>query len=132
MIQAHCTGALDLATADTSDPRWWKKVWFTLDYLGREAWRKADEYAYQFHLALLDYQLDAERFDLHIEQATATRNALTACLMPWENVGPTELVDVVQSMKQRYIEVFGDPDDPEFQKEIERTAAFLRRGDRNV
>ena len=90
---------------------------------------KIREYKYQLNLELLSYQLDAERFQLHLDQATALRNQLVNDLLPWIDIGPTDLKQIAESMRQQYIETFGDPADPAFQKEIERTCAFLRRGE---
>jgi hypothetical protein len=49
-------------------------------------------------------------------------------LLPWADVGPVDPAAYINAMKERYTEVFGDPDDPEFQKEIARGVAFLKRG----
>ena len=86
------------------------------------------EYKYQFNLALIDYNSETDKFNLHHEQITSLRNQLINVVMPWLDTGPTDLRDYVESARQQYIETFGDPADPEFQKEIEKTCAFLRRG----
>jgi len=81
---------------------------------------------YQFHLALLNYNLDEERFNLHIDQAKTVRDSITSTILPWNEPAATvDLTDVIRSMKQQYIDTFGDPDDPEFQKKIASTVAEL-------
>jgi hypothetical protein len=129
LIQAHCLGALDLGTADLSDPRWWKKAHFIGDYLERDAIRKLDEYKYQLNLAVLDYRQEASTFNLHMDQATSLRNKLIAGVMPWVDTGPVDMTECIESMRQQYIEAFGDPADPAYQEEIARTCAYLRRGE---
>jgi len=130
LIQAHCSGLLDLATADTTDPRWWQKVWFVFDYVDRENYRKIDEYKYQYNLALLDYHLDDERFNLHRDQAAELRKALIESWLPWADVGPVGLGEYIHSMKVKYAEVFGDEDDPEFQKNLANAVAYLKRSNK--
>ena len=99
-----------------------------LDYVARGNDRKVTEYKYQYNLALIDYQLDDARFALHRDQLAALRNELIASLLPWADVGPVDLAEYIHAMQGKYAEVFGDPDDPEYQKEIERGIAYLKRG----
>lgn len=118
---------LDLATADTCDPRWWRKAQFVIDAVDARNMRKLHEYKLQHILALLDYQLEADQYNQYIDMASAAETQLISDTLPWLATEPEDPRQYIENMRQKYIEVFGDPADPEFQKEIARTCAYLQR-----
>lgn len=72
--------------------------------------------------------MDDTNFSLHLKQATNLRNRLADSIAPWlEKTSAPDLHEYVTQARQQYVATFGDPDDPEVQKEIARTCAYLER-----
>ena len=126
-MRAHVAGALDLSRADIFDPRWWTRAQFVINEFETAAVRKLDEYEYQLTLALANGDADEETLRLYLEEAEMLNGKFAETLTPWEATQATDLHDVIRDMHKQYVEVFGDPEDPEYQKEIERTIAYLTR-----
>lgn len=98
-----------------------------IDAVDARNMRKLHEYKLQHILALLDYQLEADQYNQYIDMASAAETQLISDTLPWLATEPEDPRQYIENMRQKYIEVFGDPADPEFQKEIARTCAYLQR-----
>jgi hypothetical protein len=120
MVQAACEGMIDYSKADLLDPKWWQKFWLVLDYVGRVATSKSLEYKFAFNLAVLDYRTDQTTLDAHWEAAEHLRTKLCRSIMPWIDTGPEDTKEKLEAMRERYIETWGDPQDPAYQAEMQR------------
>jgi hypothetical protein len=122
--EAHIRGYLNLAQADTFDRHFWIRVGWTLEWLEQEHFREVLRDKYALHLALLNYELDQERFDLHWDQARAVQRELRLLLLPWLDNQELD-IGKARKLEQLWIDIWGNPDDPEVAKRIQATANAL-------
>jgi hypothetical protein len=123
--EAHLRGHLDLRQARPFDRDWWHGAGWTLDWLEQQLAGEVWRLKYQLHLALLDYDLDAETFKLHWEQAREAQVKLRAVLLPWLDEEQTALA-AGQNMTRSWKDIWGDPADPAVAERIRTTAEALR------
>jgi len=120
MVQAGCEGMIDYSKADVLDPRWWKKMMAVYDHCYNKVVTRLNEYKFQLNLSVLDYTAEFDTFTLHWNQADMLRNRLVASNAPWIDTGPQSADEMMEQMRETYIEHFGDPQDPEYKAEIQK------------
>lgn len=128
LLRAHVAGALDLGKADVLDPRWWKKAEFIMQELERTDDIQLEEYEYRINLALIDQSSEEEVLKMALDATEATCHRMEALVRPWLVDTPTtDLHDTIKTMRDQYVEIFGDPSTPEFQARLADTIAYLKR-----
>jgi len=126
MIQAACEGMIDFRQADLRDPWWWRKLRVVIDYVGRQVSAKLAEHKFQFNLAVLSYLTHRDTLEMHWDSAEMLRSRLCRKLAPWLKVGPEDVKETLKEMRDRYIETWGDPNDPTYQAEMQRLIQHWR------
>lgn len=119
-MQAVIEGKLDADETDVLSGRWWQKCYHVIDYLARQIRVDLYKAKMQFGLAELAGSGDTIGRDKAWEQAEHARNSLVAESMPWLDVRPRSPAETIAAMRDKYVRTFGDPKDPEFQKEMKR------------
>ena len=124
MVQASITGAIDLRDGAVDDRDWWLRLRWTLDFLHSQRDKEATLAA--LHQQQLLAATAADDFPTQRKKAEALYGQLLEHLFPWEEHRPRTLREIAAGMRQQYVDQFGDPNDPEFQKEMAKTIAHLR------
>lgn len=114
--------------ADTFDPRWWRKVRWTIDWIAGRNMNELRKMRHDLNCALLDYFAGERALDLHWEQAVEIQNLVQKHTMPWREATEAKLSrKKVHEMVETWKTIFGDPDDPEVAERIRYTADHLMR-----
>ena len=124
IVQASVTGALDFRDARPLDRRWHKRLRWTLDYLDRQNDARVVENLIQQHLAVLDYNGDDNQFSTHWDEANRLRARYGGLVSPWGDWAPPDPQELAAQMHEEYVATFGDPQDPEFDAEMDRLIAY--------
>ena len=102
-----------------------------IDELAREDTGKVLDNAYRFHLALIgNGSLKEDSFKSAQSNAQNLFFDLMGTIRPWEGSSAEERKNQeIEALRARYIERFGDPDDPEFQAEMQRQLEIWQASD---
>lgn len=124
--QAFVEGNLRPEEADTFDPRWWRKVKWTIDWLAGRNMNEVRKLRHALNCGLIDYFAGEKALDLHWEQAVEIQNLVQKDLMPWRaamdaKVSRKKIHEMIETWKS----IYGDPDDPEVSERIQKTADHL-------
>jgi hypothetical protein len=120
MVQAAATGAIDFREADPFNPQWQARLHWILDYISDQDVARLYEYDFLRSVILLSTATDTATYITDYERTELNRNELIESIMPWMVTGPASLEEVIPAMRQKYEEVYGDPDDPVFAAELQR------------
>jgi hypothetical protein len=123
MIQADAEKIIDFRKAKPLEYHWNLHLRWKLDYLSRRNQARIIENQLQQHLAVLDYALESNQFNHHWEGAGTLQNRLFNLTQPWLDVGPEDPQEIAAMLQEQYTAEFGDPNDPEYQAEIDRLIA---------
>jgi len=115
-------GLLDYREADLRDRRWWTRVRWAVDYLSSQHCIKIYEHKLQQQLALLPTLTD-DRAERCWKNADRLRHRIINEMAPWVTPGGKSLRDVALDMRQQWADIWGDPDDPAVQAEMNRLLA---------
>lgn len=126
MIQASCEGMIDYSEANLLDPRWWQKLWLTLDYLERQNVIKLEEYGLQLNLAVLDYGTTDSTFDTHWRQAEQSRNRLSGAVAPWIASGAKSAAEATAALRAQWIAEWGDPASADTQAKVQEIIDYWK------
>lgn len=124
--QAFVEGSLRPEEADTFDPRWWRKVKWTIDWLAARNMNEVRKMRHDLNCSLLDYSAGDRALDLHWEQAVEIQNLVQKDLMPWREPMDGRLSRrAVNEMAEMWKSIYGNPEDSEVAERIRKTADHL-------
>jgi hypothetical protein len=118
-------GVVDFSKADFYDPNWWARLAWLEDYVVDMNIARLHEYRLQRTLAMIAAG-NTEGFNELWEASEWNRRELTAALMPWQETGPKNLAEAIPAMRQRYVDIFGDPQSPEFKESEQRLLDYWK------
>lgn len=117
---------LDFRQADILDRRWKLRLRWVLDYISSLHCIKIYEHKLQQRLAVLPTLTQTSSVSECWRGIEILRNKIINELAPWIATGPQSLTEVAEAMRQRYLELFPDPNSPEGAAEIARLKEFWR------
>ena len=124
--QAFVEGNLRPEEANTFDPRWWRKVKWTTDWLAGRNMNELRKLRHDMNCALLNYFAGERALDLHWEQAVGIQNLVQKETMPWREAMEVSMSrSKIHEMSEMWRTIYGDPNDPEVAERIQKTAEHL-------
>ena len=125
MLQAAVRGVVDFSSVRLHDPRWWQRTRILLRQLETDNTAKYLELLHQHNLhTLIVPNLKEEVFSSSVAQAGSAVRSIRSLYFPWE-LQPEEQAESVD-LRQQWIDVWGDPADPEVQRRIQETVEMLK------
>lgn len=119
-------GNLRPEEADTFDPRWWRKVKWTVDWIAGRNMNEIRKLRHDLNCALLDYFTGERAIDIHWEQAVGIQNLVQKHTMPWRDAMEAGLSRKrIHEMVDTWKTIYGDPKDPDVADRIRKTADYL-------
>lgn len=128
MVQAAAERAIDFRTADSLDPRWWRKVKWITDSLARRNRKEVFQSQLAQHLAVLNYDLPQLAFESHWKGSSDLIMRLCNMLLPWIDTTPPTAEEIAQKLYERYVDEFGAPGSEEHDQEVARLIEFWQSG----
>jgi hypothetical protein len=126
MTQAAVMGAMDFRDADVLDRHWWTRLSLVLNYLEGMNQVKLLEYRRdQLQLAIQVAGAPEERQFL-VRSLQDTYNQLLHEMVPWVKTGASGLKDLMTAMRKRYVQVYGDPQDPKHQADLRKLLQYWK------
>lgn len=126
MVQAAVRGSVNFSEARIHDPRWWQRMRILLRRVEMDIFR---EHMHTVHrhglLTLLVPDLKPEIFNEARDSSASAARLLRELLITWEQQDLTPAAKV-DDFRQAWIDVWGDPEDPEVKKRIQATVDYLR------
>ncbi|GAG22186.1 unnamed protein product, partial [marine sediment metagenome] len=107
------------------DLDWWTRLTLLEDYVADMNIIRVQEYRLQRSLALLASASD-DNFNEIYEATEGRRRELTELIMPWLSMGPKSLAEAIPAMREKYVEMFGDPATPEFQTSMQELLDYWK------
>lgn len=127
MIQAATAKVIDFSESDPRNSMWLDKVRLLCDRLELENFRHYNEILRTTSLASMSRSdLTDDSYEKLRGYASEYTGKIRSVLFPWvkaENEDAKK--DAYQGLYNMWVNVFGDPDDPAVQAEIERTAKMM-------
>lgn len=113
-VRAAVRGVIDFRKAKLRSVNWWRRTNLLLGELARLDEAEVVRASYQYHLALVaNGSLSDDGFKAEQKKAQQAFNELLSCTHPWaERVRRQQRLDDAKYMKDLYLKVCGDPDDP--------------------
>lgn len=122
LVRAAAKQGLDFREAKLSDRWWWLKVRWITDELDKESERLLLHTNHAQHIAAFDYSAGDKSYKHHWEAATRAVSHLYNSCYPWDPMKVPEPRDAAKAMSKEWVQRFGDPNDPEVAKRINRVA----------
>jgi hypothetical protein len=127
LVEAAATQAVDFREARTHDPSWWSYLRFVINAIEREKYRDWFRVAIHSHTAKLGIEkLTDDSFKKLSEESAKLTRDFFEILFPWKQSRDGILQEEAKTMREAWVAAFGDPDTPEVQDRIQRTADMLR------
>lgn len=113
-VRAAVRGVIDFRQAKLRDVNWWRRTNLLISEMARQDEAAATHAGYLYHLALVaNGELQPEAFKEEQKKARESLIEYISLLHPWsEKVRRQKKLDEVKSLRTKYLEVVGDPDDP--------------------
>lgn len=127
IVQAAARGIVDFSKYKPFDRHWWLRLSWLLNELESDNLRQILTVQHQQHCGALEYTAGRQAFDHHWQTSAKLLNQIIGLYFPWEAKDQhlTKQEEYV-SLRQQWINAFGDPADPETKAKIKRTCEFLR------
>lgn len=127
MVKAHLSGAVDFREMRPRDPGWWRRLNLIIKGLEMEDESRVVEALRSHHLAMISSgALTEEDFSKYQKLAIEGFYRFLGTVRPWESVDPEQLRrDEYSKLRREYVRMFGDPNDPEFQKKLDETLEWM-------
>lgn len=119
MIRAAAKSGIDFKQAKPFDPWWWLRLSWLLNEVEADGARSMFAMQHSQHVAALDYSA-AEAFKHHWDAATNCTTKIYNSLYPWMKIAESNKTDV-DKMRNEWIAIFGDPEDPVVKERLELT-----------
>lgn len=127
MLQAAVLGAVDFRNGRHFDPKWWKQLRVRLQGLEWQQQIRYWELLQRHHVSLLSVpNLKQDVFATANKAAGLYAEQIHDALFPW-TAAPRQAESEAagKDLRQAWIDIWGDPADPEVQKRIDDTVAAL-------
>lgn len=130
IIQAAAEGVVDFRSADPLDPAWWRHLRLRLQVLQARNETVVDQLWAAWYFATLQRpNLTQQSLDSLLNGVENCMNQITRRLFPWERVEAGR-DKAVKDLRDQWVQVYGDPEDPETKAKIDATVAMLRSRDK--
>lgn len=127
-MRASRQGVVDFRQANVLDPGWWRRVNALVGDLARDDDLEILKAAYEFHLALLSNpQLTEDSWKATKKTAAELFNEIVNISQPWGARSTEQRRDEEMTrLRDLYVDVIGDPDDPDFRAALQAEVERLR------
>lgn len=127
MVQAATRGVIDFRDVKLHDPRWWQRMRILLRQVELDSYlRKLESLQQHNLLTLVVPNLKEEVFEIARDETARIGQGIHNVLFPWDKQAADEKpTGQIADMRQAWVDVWGDPDDPEVQKRIQDTVDLL-------
>lgn len=129
MRQAALEGRFDFRAADFFDRWWWRRLHWVLEGLEDENANRVEALRQNLHAGAITYGVGQDVFDCHWNQAQELNRRIYNRLFPWARQAQH---NARRELHQMWKQVWGNPDDPEVQAQIQATADALMTASRRV
>lgn len=123
ILQAAAKGVVDFSQYKPFDRGWLLRLKWLLQEVHVENIEKFIELQHNQHVAALEYAAGKEVFDHHWKAGTKLLDTLATYYFPWQEAKKEE---DVKSLRQLWVDTFGDPANPEVAAKIKQTAEDLK------
>ncbi len=124
MIKAAATGVIDFKEIDILGRKWWQKVNILLDQLEKQHYADILTIQHLQHSCALG-EMDRSSFEHHWKEAALKTIGLHRLLFPYVKTDVPES-EVVKS-GERWKQIWGDNNNPEFQKKLKDWAKAVKK-----
>jgi hypothetical protein len=126
MIRAAARGAVDFCRADPDDRRFWNRLALILDELENDDRLELLRMHHDRYVNLLARgDLTAESMDRLRGGHERLMAAVGRRLFPWETDEKDDIRTGTEQLRDRWVQAFGDPDDPKVAAAIDATVRLL-------
>lgn len=129
LAQMTLAGAVDWATANPADRDWQLQFRLRLRAFRHSLDVAQSQREFQITLAGLGTD-DADWYNKQRKEAEKRSLRIDQLVRPW-HYADEELVENQPTLHEQYVQVWGDPNDPEYKKKIDETIANILAGKSN-